>query len=221
MSLTNIKIIPMRRALFFDLDGTLWDALIPLCESWNEAMENNNLPYRFDLPTMLSYMGLTPLETVHLAFKDVDEETGLKYFDICFQHEIKYLSIHPGKLYPHEEEVIAKLSNLCDLYVVSNADCGYIENYLNACGMAKYFKGHLCAGDTKLDKCDNIKLLKDKENIDEVIYIGDTNKDMIETLKAGVPFIHASYGFGKIDNPPYKITSLLELEDIVRKIFKI
>lgn len=211
----------MKQALFFDLDGTLWDALIPLTDSWNEAMEIHHLPYRFDLKTMQSYMGLTPLETVHLAFNDVDEATGLIFFDICLNAEIKYLAIYPGKLYPNEETVIAELSKICDLYVVSNADKGYIENYLNACNMAKYFKGHLCAGDTKQDKAINIQILKEREHIDEVIYIGDTKKDMVESHKAGVKFIHASYGFGEIDNPEYKIENLLELIPLVKKIFNI
>ena len=209
----------MKKAIFFDLDGTLWNALTELTESWNFAMEENNLHYRFDFNTMQSYMGLTPLETVKLAFKDVDEKTGLKYFKICFNSEIKYLSKKPGKLYPHEEEVLKKLSQYYDLYVVSNADVGYIDNYMNACNMKKYYKGFLCAGDTNLDKSENIRYLMKKENIDRVIYVGDTKKDMEQSLKAGVDFIHASYGFGKIENPPYKINSLDELIDLVNCIF--
>lgn len=209
----------MKKALFFDLDGTLRNALEPLKDSYNEAMKLNNLPYRFDLTKIQSYMGLTPIETVHLAFPDVDEETGLGYFKICFDHEIKYLAIHPGELFPNEEEVLSDLSSRYDLYVVSNADIGYIENYLNACNMSKYFKGHLCAGDTNKDKAFNIQYLKEKENIDKVIYIGDTNKDYIESTKAGVEFIHASYGFGEIKSCKYSIKSLKELPSLVDHIF--
>ena len=71
-------------------------------------------------------MGLTPLETVRLAFNDVSEKEGLKYFDICFEYEIKYLASHPGKLYPSEFEVLSLLSKTYPLYIVSNADKGYI-----------------------------------------------------------------------------------------------
>lgn len=36
-------------AILFDLDGTLWDATSNICESWNKAMINNHLKYRFTL----------------------------------------------------------------------------------------------------------------------------------------------------------------------------
>ncbi len=209
----------MKRAIFFDLDGTLWDAIEEIKDSYNEAMKVNNLKYSFDYKTVKSFMGLTPLETVRLAFNDVSEKEGLRYFDICFKYEIKYLSSHPGKLYPSEFEVLSLLSKTYPLYIVSNADKGYIENYLNNYDKNHCFSGHLCAGDTSLDKAENIRFLMKKEGIDEVIYVGDTLKDLKECEKANVNFIHASYGFGVINNPKYKINSLGELPNVVNKIF--
>lgn len=210
----------MKKALFFDLDGTLWDALPQLLDAWNEAMKKSNLPYRFDFDTMQSYMGLTPEETAPLAFKDVDLAKGMEYFKICLDYELKYLAIHPGKLYENEEEVLQELSNKYSLYVVSNADKGYIENYLYACNMKKYFKGHICAGDTLKDKWENILILKERENIDDLIYIGDTLKDKIQCDLAKVKFIHASYGFGKISEEVAKINNLKELPSKVEELFK-
>ena len=32
----------MKQCLFFDLDGTLWDALEPITTSWNQAMKKYN-----------------------------------------------------------------------------------------------------------------------------------------------------------------------------------
>lgn len=209
----------MKRALFFDLDGTLWDALIPLTQSWNQAMEDNDKHYRFTLDTMKTYMGLTPLETVKIAFTDVSEEEGLRLFDICLKAEIKYLAVHPGKMYLNEEEIIKKLSSLYPLYIISNCEKRYIENYLNALNMSKYFTGHVCIGDTGFDKWKNIIYLKEKEKIDQVIYIGDTLKDKVESEKAGVDFIHAAYGFGKIDDDVHHINSLKELPGQISIIF--
>lgn len=209
----------MKQSIFFDLDGTLWDAMLPIMMSYNECMKINKLPYVFDAKKTSSFMGLTPLETIKLAFPDVDIKEGERLFKLMFDYEIKYLAKHPGKLYPNEEKVISELSKSYDLYVVSNADKGYIENYLDGCKMRQYFKGTLCAGDTGLDKHDNIRLLMKKENIDEVIYVGDTLKDYIECQKAGVHFIHASYGFGMIEEQVDRINSLNELIPLINKIF--
>lgn len=210
----------MNRAIFFDLDGTLWDALIPLCESWNNAMEENGYKYRFSLEKMQSFMGLTPEETCPLAFEDKNLEEGLKLFKICLDYEIKYLAKNPGKLYENEENVLSNLSKKYPLFIVSNADKGYIQNYLNACNMNKYFKDFVQAGDTGLAKWENILYMQKKHSIDQVIYVGDTNKDKIESERAGATFIHAAYGFGEIKETKYKISSLNELENKIKEIFK-
>ena len=86
--------------------------------------------------------------------------------------------------------------------------------------MGKYFSGHLCVGDTNLVKYQNILYFKEKEKLDEIIYIGDTQKDKDESERAGVNFIHANYGFGKIPHELHYIDSLLDLKKEVKAIFK-
>ena len=80
----------IKRAIFFDLDGTLWDALPSLKEAYNIAMEKAGQPYRFDLKQIKSYMGLTPEETCLLAFKDKTIEEGLALFKLCYDYELVY-----------------------------------------------------------------------------------------------------------------------------------
>ncbi|HBS10814.1 MAG TPA: HAD family hydrolase, partial [Firmicutes bacterium] len=75
------------------------------------------------------------------------------------------------------------------------------------------------AGDTDCDKATNIKILMEKEGINEVIYVGDTLKDYEQSKKAGVQFIYASYGFGSIDFKVNKIDNLNELIPLISKIF--
>ncbi len=209
----------MKKAIFFDLDGTLWDALSQITTSWNLTMKKYHYPYRFDLETVKSIMGLTPEETCQLLFKDKDLKEGLDIFHLLVKEEINYLSKHPGTIYENEDKVLSALSAKYDLYVVSNSDKGYIENYLSTCNKEKYFNGHICAGDLGLAKWQNILYLKEKEQIDEVIYVGDTLKDKIESEKADVKFIHAAYGFGKINNDTIKINNLTELILKVEEVF--
>ena len=210
----------MKKGVFFDLDGTLWDALFEITESWNNAMRDNALPYSFSLEKIKTFMGLTPEETAPLAFSDVELSTGLKYFSLALNEEIKYMKNHPGKLYKNEIEVLKELSIKYPLFIVSNSDKGYIENYLNYYSLNNLFIDHICAGDTSLPKYKNIILLKEKYKLDEVVYIGDTKKDMVESLKAGVGFIHASYGFGEIKEEVLSIKKLKELPHIIEKAFK-
>ena len=209
----------MKKAIFFDLDGTLWDALNQITISWNLTMEKYHYPYRFNLETIKSIMGLTPEETCQLLFKDKSLKEGLDIFHILVKEEINYLSKHPGIIYENEDQVLSILSDKYDLYVVSNSDKGYIENYLLTCNKEKYFKGHICAGDLGLPKWQNILYIKEKEKIDEVIYVGDTLKDKIESEKAHVNFIHAAYGYGKIDDDQVKINNLKELIFKIEEVF--
>ena len=215
-----MKKLISKKAILFDLDGTLWNALDTITEAWNKAMKEHNLKYSFSLETMKSFMGLTPKETAPLAFKDVDLNKGLEYFVLCLNEEIKYLRIHPGKLYEDEEEVLKELSKHYPLFIVSNSDKGYIEDYLNAYDFNKYFKDHVCAGDTVLEKWQNILYIKNKYQLEEIIYVGDTKKDLNESIKAGVKFIHASYGFGEIEEEVLKISKLRELPDLIKKVFR-
>lgn len=207
--------------LFFDLDGTLWNSLPQITKAWNKAMVENNINRYFTEKDISSYMGLTPEETAPLAFPFVDFKRGLELFKLCFEYELKYLMHHPGVLFPKEKEILQQLSKEFPLYVLSNADVGYIDTYIEGYGLKKIFKSFLCAGDTHLDKADNIKLLKSKEKLDHVIYIGDTKKDMEQTLIAGETFVFASYGFGNItDNNVYKIKSIEELPKVIEVIKK-
>lgn len=210
----------IKQAIFFDLDGTLWDALLPIKDSWNLAMAKNNLKYSFDMEKIKSYMGLTPLETAKIAFPDVSIDKAMTYFKLAIIEEINYLALHPGKLYSNEKIVLERLSKKYPLFIVSNCDKGYIENYLNALNMNKYFIDHTCIGDTGLEKWQNILFLKEKHSIDEIIYVGDTNKDYQESSKANVKFIHAKYGFGVINDKVASITNLDELDKKIEELLR-
>lgn len=207
-------------AIFFDLDGTLWDAIEPIKDSYNQTMIKKSLPYRFDYEKVKSCMGLTPIETGKLFFPELSIEDGVNLFKEMVRDEIVYLKDHPGVLYPNEIEILKNLSSKYPLYIVSNADKGYIENYLSTCDTDKFFKDHVSAGDTSLPKWKNILYMKDKENIDTVIYVGDTYKDYSESNKADVKFIHASYGFGVINDDVIHIKCLSEIENAIQSILK-
>ncbi len=70
---------------------------------------------------------------------------------------------HFLKNVPHFMRILKKALQIMykkyPLYIVSNSESGYIEVFLQTSGLEKYFKGHLCNGDTGLDKGSNIRKL--------------------------------------------------------------
>lgn len=65
-----------------------------------------------------------------------------------------------------------------------------------------------------LSKGENIKLVISRNNLKNPIYVGDTKGDMEASYYAGIPFVYASYGFGKVESFDYKINDISELLDL-------
>ena len=91
---------------------------------------------------------------------------------------------------------------------------------MDQCGITGLIKDHLCYGDTLEEKDVTIRQLMDKNSIDasEAIYVGDTAGDQNASKKAGIPFIHAAYGFGKAEAPEYVISDIRELPGLLEEI---
>ena len=51
----------------------------------------------------------------------------------------------------------------------------------------------------------------ERSGMDRALYLGDTQGDLDAADRAGIPFVHAAYGFGKVDRPVPAIHDLAEL----------
>ena len=69
--------------------------------------------------------------------------------------------------------------------------------------------------DTLLSKAENIKLVMERNGLENPVYIGDTDLDGKSSREAGISFIHAAYGFGTTDDCDASISSVSELIDLV------
>lgn len=119
-----------------------------------------------------------------------------------------------GTLYPNTRETIINLSRKYKLYIVSNCVKGYIESFLNTSGLKAYFDDYESYGNTLLSKGENIKLVIERNNLKNPIYVGDTKGDMEASYYAGIPFVYATYGFGKVESFDYKINDISQLSNI-------
>jgi len=157
----------MKKAVIFDLDGTLWNSAKEVITSWNEMIETfEDKDHFVTLEEMYGLMGKPMDEIGDLVFPNVSKERRLELMRICTKYENEYLREHGGTLFPKVEETLKELSKEYSLYIVSNCQVGYIEAFLGYYGFEHYFEDTECYGNTGKMKGYNIKLLHDRNNID-------------------------------------------------------
>ena len=87
-------------------------------------------------------------------------------------------------------------------------------------GLGDCFVDFTCSGMTGLGKGSNIRLLMEKHQITRAVYVGDTQGDYNACQKAQVPFIHASYGMGTVEQPVPCINCFAELPAALERLVK-
>lgn len=201
--------------IIFDVDGTLWDSTDSVAESWNLALrEHSSLDLVIDADILSRLFGKTMNEIADAVFPMLSPEERMSLLEICFDYENRYLETHPGKMYPGAVDTLRLLSEKYPLFIVSNCQKGYIEAMMKSCGMKPYITDHLCFGETGQPKSVTIRLLMERNRLNEVVYVGDTQGDADACRDAGIPFIFASYGFGDVPDADQKIEKLSDLCDI-------
>lgn len=202
--------------LLFDLDGTLWDSSQQVAESWNEII-------KVELPQMklltkediMSVMGKTMEEIAATVLKDVKGDNVGAVFKKCEIYENEYITEHGGEFFDGVYETLKTLREEgYDMAVVSNCQTGYIKAFYVSMKTEQFFCDLEEWGNTKLSKAENIKLVMSRNGYDKAIYIGDTEKDEVAAHTAGIPFVHAAYGFGEVASAEHTISSINELLDL-------
>ena len=211
----------MKKGILFDLDGTLWDSSAECIEAWNTAIrEQTDRPEQFTLDDMHNFMGRTMEAIAALMFPALPEAERMHILELCTDREHSYLRAHPGHIFADERAVIEALAKEYKLGVVSNCQDGYIEIYLDQCGFKELFCDYESAGRTGLTKGQNIRLVMERQGITECIYVGDTQGDADAAEEAGVPFIHAAYGFGKVRSCSSSLQNIQALPETAAAVFQ-
>lgn len=209
----------MRKAVVFDLDGTLWDATGQVFKIWNRVFERRpGLTIRLTRHDMENYMGKTMEEIGGMLFPELDEPARKAIMEECGKEEVVYLREHGAALYDGARETIALLKREYDLYIVSNCQEGYVNSFLTAHRFEDDFKDIEMSGRTGMDKGENIRLLMERNGVTQAVYVGDTRGDEIAARFAGIPFIYAAYGFGQAVRPDRIIHSIRELPEMLRTL---
>ena len=184
-------------ALIFDLDGTLWDSTETVALAWNRALSRMGVEERtITVADIAGVMGMTHLQICHTLFPGVLQARAEEIVLACYVEEEKQIHRLGGRLYDGVEAGLKSLARRYPLFIVSNCQKGYIESFLAWSGLAPLFADFESHGNTGKSKGENLRLVASRNRLTGPVYIGDTDSDRQAAGEAGMPFIHARYGFG-------------------------
>ncbi len=188
----------MKKAILFDLDGTLWDSAAGVSRAWSAVMAQNGRPEGISVAGVHALMGKQMDEIARLLFPDRPAAEQAALLKACCAEEHRVLAAEGGVLYPRLAETLTALKKDYFLAIVSNCQSGYIETFLTAHSLWDWFDDRECYGNTGLSKGENIALVARRNGL-AAVYLGDTRGDCDAAHAAGVPFLHAAYGFGRVE----------------------
>lgn len=211
----------MKQGIIFDMDGTLWDSADGVAKSWTQVIHNE---YTKDMDIteadVKSVMGKTMDVIAQIVFPELDKEAQQVLLEKCCDWENEYLRRNGGKLFPKLEDTLKKLKEQYHLYIVSNCQSGYIEAFLDYYNFGQYFEDIECYGNNEKSKGDNIRLVMERNSLEQTIYVGDIQGDYDATMQAGATFIHAKYGFGTINTEVAEIEKFSDLPEVAARVFQ-
>lgn len=187
-------------SIIFDLDGTIWDPIDTVIDSWNRTIkENPHINKELTREDFQRTMGLQMDEISRRFFPDADDDVRKQLIDTCGKNELHTIAEQGGSLYENVPDVLSVLAKKYKLYIVSNCQDGYIEVFYQYHQLDEHFLDYENPGRTGLSKGENIKLIMERNNLKDPVYVGDTEGDMKAAKFAGIPFVYATYGFGHVN----------------------
>lgn len=186
--------------MFFDLDGTLWDATQSTALAWSEVFQRRGLANSVTKQQIRSVAGRPYMECLQIicpeAAFSVDIENLLLELERAEREKMYEIS---GALYPGVRQGLEKISQMAPIYLVSNCNAWYLDAFLDISKTRALFRESLCYGTTGLPKHQNLLQLVSRHSDASMYYVGDTKGDKIAAELAGMTYINAAYGFGGAD----------------------
>lgn len=208
----------MKYGIIFDVDGTLWDATGCLVEGWNEAFRKRGIP-PVTREYVASFMGLTAPQIAKGVFPEMELEQSQPILAEAAQLGRERIRTHGADLFPHERETLELLSRDYVLCILTNARNNYIELLFDTTGFRDLFTDWVSHGENGLNKTENIRLLMERNHLDNAAYVGDTHGDQMYSDAVPVPFIFAAFGHGQAVDPQYTAHTFDEIPALAEKIF--
>lgn len=186
----------MLRAVLFDFDGTLADSKEAFLSAYNQLAGRHH----FQKMTLASFDSLKSR-----SMKERCAALGISFYKIPFLvGELSKLYQDSLKSIPLMEGVREMLQELSDsgytLAILSSNEEKNIRSFLNMHGL-DCFSTVMCS--KKLFAKDRLMhryLRRSQLTADQVVYIGDEERDILASRKCGIRVMWAAWGFDGIEN---------------------
>jgi len=209
----------MVKVIIFDYDGVIVDSFPGVFEVYKVICREFNVNCPTDIEEFRKLYGYNYFECLGNLGIDV---ANLDKVQEIFRREIRKYS---HGLFPGTDELIKKLSEKYDLYLVSASHEEEIASKLENFDVSKYFKESYSSSGKGVSKSKLIKNIIDNNNLEleEVISIGDRLIDYDVAKKVGLDdsnIIITKYGWG-FDNSELKLKNIAhkpgDILDIINK----
>ncbi len=214
----------MLKAIVFDVDGVLLDSEKAIFSFFKDMLKTFGFPKPSEERINASY-GKTTKEWVLDLTGKIKKEKLNEMMKWAHEHYFKDYLFKKAKLFSNTRKVLEVLSKDYLLFILSNNEKKVLEEILEKYGIKKYFKKALSREDVKKYKPNPEginKLIKEfKLKKEEIIYVGDTEIDVITGNKARIKTI--IIGKREINLKGlkfYRIKSISELSRVLRIISK-
>ena len=200
-------------SLIFDMDGTLWDNVNSYTIVWNKGLEKKGYNRRVTREDLLGLMGKEARVMLQTLIPEASPAAQDELFDeVIHQYQLLVPTIKP-LIYEGVYEGLEKLSEKYPLFLLSNCQEGGLVNFMNHTQTTHLFSDFMEHGQNLEPKWVNLNLLKERNNLKNPFYVGDTDSDSKACANAGVPFVFMTYGFGKTDDYALKFNTFPALVD--------
>lgn len=195
------------------MDGTLWDNVHTYVLAWNAAFEKQGHDVTVTRESLMRLMGKEARELLNAIIPDASiDDQDILFDDVIVQYNRLVPTMEPI-IYPGVYEGLGKLYTKYKLLLLSNCEEGGLVNFMNHTKTTHLFLDYMEHGQNNMPKSHNINLLRERNNLKNPVYIGDTDGDRRESALAGVPFVFVTYGFGETDKYDIQFNSFEELTD--------
>lgn len=205
--------------IIFDVDGTLWESVTSMWMAWHEELKELGYEYDFSVEKMRSLFGQLVYVFGDVLFPDQSVEERRALAKHCSERQLDKMRKNK-LLYPYEGvvELIPVLAKEYPLFIVTNANDGYAQLFMEFTHTEEYFTDFQHAGKPGITKAYNIRLIMERNHLKNAVYVGDTTLDQQSSEEAGARFIWASYGFDPDVKNDWNLRSFHDLPECLKKI---